>query len=169
MTALGWERGGIALTLYFIALAVGRFRAGRRQQAALRMPLFDAAALEAVFHPRSQDSDDAALLTELREMFASVNRGADAEEFFALHTQIAALSQTLVPAQRASLRRAGLRLLTSNDHLLQCVGAQTAADLQIAEATAPLQALLSEDALDSRTRKVLEESLAALTSAVPRS
>jgi len=167
MTALGWERGGIALTLYFVALAVGRFRAARKQQAALRTPLADAAVLEAVFHPRLQDGDDAVLLTGLREMFASLNREAHAEEFSHLHTRIAALSRTLGPVQKTTLRRLILRLLTSNERRLQLVGAQTAADLQFAEAIPLMQVLLSENTLNSRSRKVLEESLAALTSAVP--
>lgn len=169
MTALGWERGGLALMVYFAALAVGRFRAGRRHLAALRTPLFDAAVLEAVFHPRLQDGDDAALLTELREKFAALNRQADAEEFSHLHTWVAALSQTLAPAQNATLRRAVLRLLASSDRSLQCVGAQTAADLHLAEAVPAIETLLSEDALDSRSRQVLEEALAALISAVPQS
>lgn len=163
MTALGWERGGIALALYFVAVAAGRLRAGRKQQAALKMPLADAAVLEAVFHPRLQDGDDTALLMELREKFVALNRQADAAEFFALHIEIATLSYTLAPSQSATLRRAVLRLLTSNDCSLQCVGAQTAADLQLAEAIPSIMALLSEDALDSRSRKALEEALARLS------
>ena len=133
MTALGWERGGLALAVYFAALAAGRFRAARKQKAALRTPLFDAAVLEAVFHPRLQDGDDAALLTNLREMFAALNRQADAEKFSHLHTQIAALSQTLAPPQAATLRRAVLRLAVSGDAALQSVGAQTAADLGLTD------------------------------------
>ncbi len=168
MTALGWERGGVALALYFVAAAAGRFRAGRRQRAALQTPLADAAALEAALHPRLQDGDDAALLTELREMFASVNRQSDAEKFFGLHVQIAALSKTLAPAQAATLRRAILRLLTSSDHSLQCAGAQTAADLGMTEALPRMQAILGETgAGDARSRRMLEESLAVLTSAAP--
>ena len=133
MTALGWERGGVALALYFVALAAGRFRAARRQRAALQTPLFDAAVLEAVFHPRLQDGDDAALMTHLREMFVAVNRQADVEKFSHLHTQIAALSQTLALAQSATLRRAVLRLAASNDAALQSAGAQIATDLGLAD------------------------------------
>ncbi len=165
MTALGWERAGLALTVYFAALAAGRFRAAQKQQVLLKTKLFDAAVLEAVFHPRLQDGDDAALLTELREKLAALNRQADAEEFFALHTQIAALLQTLPPAQGATLRRAVLRLLMSGDRPLQGAGAQIAADLQFAEAVSAIEALLSEDALDSRSQKVLEEALARLNGA----
>ena len=166
MTALGWERGGIALTLYFIALAMGRFRADRRRLAALQAPLFDAAALEAALHPRLQSGDDAALLAELRERFAALNRQAHAEEFSHLHVQIAALSQTLAPAQGASLRRAVLRLLTSEDRFLQCAGAQTAADLCFAEAIPSIKALLGTSGVsDARSQKVLEESLARLSGA----
>ena len=179
MTALGWERGGLALAVYCAAAAAGRFRAGRRRLAALQTPLADAAVLEAALHPRLQDGDDAALLAELREMFASVNRQADAEKFFGLHVPIAALSHTLAPAQRATLRRAILRLLASGDPALQRAGAQTAAELpsaelqlaelQLAEAVPTIRALLSEDGLDGPSRKLLEKSLAALTGAVPHS
>lgn len=167
MTALGWERGGLALTVYFASLAAGRFRAGQKQRAAQRTPLFDAAVLEAALHPRLQDGDDAALLTELREKLVALNRQADAEKFFALHTQIAALPQSLGSVQTATLRRTVLRLLASQDHPLQCVGAQVAADLQMAEAAPLIQMLLLEEAWDSRSRKVLEESLAVLTSVAP--
>ena len=166
MTALGWERGGLALTLYFVAVAVGRFRAGRRRLAVLQTPLFDAAVLEAVFHPRLQDGDDAALLADVRETFASLNRQADAEEFLHLHTQIGALSQTLTPAQSATLRRAVLRLLASRDLALQGAGAQTAAELGLTDAIPRMQALLDgSDAGDAHFRKVLEEALARLSEA----
>ncbi len=133
MTTLGWERAAIALGVYFAALATGRFRVARRQQAASQTPLFDAAVLEAVFHPRPQDGDDAALLTKLRELFASLNRQADAEAFSGLPTQIAALAETLTPVQSATLRRAVLRLVTVGDAALQSAGAQIAADLGLAD------------------------------------
>ena len=166
MTALGWERGGLALTLYFVAVAVGRFRAGRRRFAALQTSLFDAAMLEAVFHPRLQDGDDTALLTDLREKFAALNRQAHAEEFSHLHTQLAALSQTLAPSQVATLRRAVLRLLDSGDLALQCAGAQTAAEVGLTEAIPRVQALLDRsEAGDAHSRKVLEEALARLSGA----
>ena len=132
MTALGWERGGIAVAVYCAALAAGRFRAGRRRLAALRTPLFDAAVLEAVFHSRLQDGDDAALLTELRELFASMNRQAHAEEFSHLPVRLATLAGTLSPARKATLCRAVLRLVASSDAALQAVGAQTATDLGLA-------------------------------------
>ncbi len=173
MNGIWLERSAIALTMYFLARTVGRFRGARKQQAALRTPLVDAAVLEAVFHPRpkngdNEDGDDPALLAELRDTFAHLNRQAWAEEFWGLHAQIAALSGTIGPAQNATLRRAILRLLTSNDRWLQLVAAKTAADLGMAEAVPTLQALLTEsDAQDARIRGVLEESLAALTSPVP--
>ncbi|MGI4790476.1 MAG: hypothetical protein ACRYFS_16690, partial [Janthinobacterium lividum] len=134
MNALWLERGGIALTVYFLARTVGRFRGTKVQQAALQTPLVDVAILEAVFQPRLKDGDDADLLTELRDTFAHLNRQAWAEEFWALHAQIATLSQTLGPSQTATLRRAILRLLTANDRWLQLVGAKTAADLGLSEA-----------------------------------
>ena len=172
MNALWLERSGIALTMYFLARTVGRFRGTKKQQAALRTPLVDAAVLEAVFHPRSKDGDDADLLAELRDTFSHLNRQAWAEEFWGLHAQIAALSETLGPAQNATLRRAVLRLLTTDDRWLQLVGAKTAADLGLAEAIPLIESLLARepseaDDLDVRVRLVLEEALAALTGPVP--
>ena len=174
MNALWLERSGIALTLYFLARTVGRFRGTKRQQAALTTPLVDAALLEAVFHPRLKDGDDPALLAELRDTFAHLNREAWAEEFWGLHTQIAALSETLGPAQNATLRRAVLRLLSADDRWLQLVGAKTAADLGLAEAIPPLQVLLEKersetDVLDVRIRLVLEKALTTLTGPVAQS
>ena len=177
MNALWLERSGFALTVYFLARAVGRFRGAKKQQA-MQTPLVDAAILEAVFHPRQKDGDDADLLAELRDTFAHLNRQAWAEELWGLHTQIAALAQTLGPAQNATLRRAMLRLLTANDRWLQLVGAKTAADLGMGEAVPPIQAILDlqskaevsdADALDIRFRLVLQEALAALAGPVPRS
>jgi hypothetical protein len=174
MNALWLERSGIALTLYFFARTVGRFRGTKMQQVALKTPLVDAAVLEAVFHPRLKDGDDPDLLGELRDTFAHLNRQAWAEEFWGLHAQIAALSETLGSAQNATLRRAVLRLLSSNDRWLQLVGAKTAADLGLSEAVPIIQALLEREAsgsddLDVRVRIVLEEAQAALTGPVPQS
>ena len=179
MNALWLERSGLVLTLYFLARTVGRYRGMKKQNIALQTPLVDAAILEAVFHPRVKDGDDADLLAELRDTFAHLNRQAWAEEFWGLHEQIAALSQTLGPDQNATLRRAVLRLLTANDRWLQVVGAQTAADLGMAEAVPPIQAILEMgdsqrftqskaevsdgDALDVRFRLVLQDALTALT------
>ena len=166
MNALWLERSGVALTLYFLARTVGRFRGTKKQQIALKTPLVDAAILEAVFHPRPKDGDDADLLQELRDTLAHLNRQAWAEEFWGLHAQIAMLSKTLGPAQNATLRRAVLRLLTSNDRWLQLVGAKTAADLEISEAVPTLTALLEKpadtDVLSVRFRLVLEEAQESL-------
>ena len=179
MNALWLERSGFVLTLYFLARTVGRYRGAKKQNLALQTPLVDAAILEAVFHPRVKDGDDADLLAELRDTFAHLNRQAWAEEFWGLHEQIAALSHTLGPEQNATLRRAVLRLLTANDRWLQAVGAKTAADLGLAEAVPPIQAILEmgdsqrftqsraevsdADALDVRFRLVLQDALATLT------
>ena len=178
MNSIWLERSAITLALIFVARTVGRFRGAKKQQAALRTPLVDAAVLEAVFHPRlkdgdekdgdEKDGDDPALLAELRDMFAHLNRQAWAEQFWGLHTQITALSQTLGPAQDATLRRAILRLLASNERWLQLVAAKAASDLGMAEAVPALQALLREsDAADARIRSVLADALAALTAPVP--
>ncbi len=173
MNGLWLERSGIALTLYFLARTVGRFRGTKKQQAALKTPLVDAAVLEAAFHPRPKDGDDAALLTELRDTFAHLNRQAWAEEFWDLHTQIAALSPALGPAQNATLRRAVLRLLTSDDRWLQAVAAKTAADLGMAEAIPPLTALLEQpsgtDDFAVRFRLVLEDARVSLSNPVSKS
>lgn len=184
MNALWLERSGLALSLYFLARMVGRYRGAKKQQQAMQTPLVDAAILEAVFHPRPKDGDDADLLAELRETFAHLNRQAWAEEFWGLHEQLAALSETLGPDQNATLRRAVLRLLTANDRWLQLVGAKTAADLGMAEAVPPIRAILEMgdsqrftrskaevsdgDALDVRFRLVLQDALATLTGPVPQ-
>lgn len=185
MNALWLERSGLVLTVYFLARAVGRYRGTKKLSLAMQTPLVDAAILEAVFHPRPKDADDPDLLGELRDTFAHLNRQAWAEEFWGLHAQIAALSQTLGPAQEATLRRAVLRLLTANDRWLQLVGAKTAADLRLAEAVPPIQAILEmgdslrfsqskaevsdADALDVRFRLVLQDALATLNGPVPLS
>ena len=88
-----------------------------------------------MFQPRPKDGDDGDLLAEMKDTFAHLNRQAWAEEFWGLHAQIATLSQTLGPVQNATLRRAVLRLVTANDCWLQLVGAKTAADLGITEAS----------------------------------
>ena len=183
MNGIWLERSAVALTMYFLARTVGRFRGSKKQQVALQTPLVDAATLEAVFQPRAKDADDAVLLAELRDTLTHLNRQAWAEEFWDLHTQIAALAQTLGPAQNATLRRAILRLLTANDRWLQVVAAKTAADLSMAEAIPPLQAILemgdsqrfspgkaevsASEVLDVRFRLVLEDALATLTGPVP--
>lgn len=179
MNFLWLERGGIALSFYFIARTVGSYRGSKKQTLALQTPLVDAATLEAVFQPRPKDGDDPNLLRELRDTFLHLNRQAWAEEFWGLHEQLAVLAKTLGPVQNATLRRTVLRLLTANDRWLQLVGAKTAADLVITEAIPPIQAILEMgdsqrfthskaevsdgDALDVRFRLVLQDSLATLT------
>lgn len=172
-------RVGPIVGALFVARIVGKWRGAKRQQATLTTPLFDGALLEAVFQPRPRDGDDAALLAEVRDTLAHLNRQAWAEEFWGLNEQIAALNVTLAPPQQATLRRALLRLLTANDRWLQLVAAKTSADLGLAEAVPPLRAILemgdsqkfsaskaeysSADSVDLRFRSVLEESLATLT------
>ena len=172
-------RVGPVVGALFLARIVGQWRGAKRQRAAMMTPLFDAAQLEAVFQPRAKDGDDPALLAEVRDTLAHLNRQAWAEEFWGLHGQIAALDATLAPPQKATLRRALLRLLIANDRWLQLVAAKTAADLGLADAVPPLRAILemgdsqtfsmskaeysSADAVDLRVRSVLEESLATLT------
>lgn len=177
-------RVGPVVGALFLARIVGQWRGSKKQKAAMTTPLFDGALLEAVFQPRPRDGDDADLLAEVRDTLAHLNRQAWAEEFWGLDGQIAALDATLGPPQRATLRRALLRLLTANDRWLQLVAAKTAADLGMAEAVPPLRALLemggsqtfspskaeysSADAIALRFRTVLEEALATLTTqAVP--
>ncbi len=170
MNWIGVERGGLMVGLIFLTRVVARFRVSQRQRAALRTPLFDAALLEAVFQPRPKDGDDPDLLAEVRDTLAHLNRQAYAEEFWSLDAQVAALDAKLGPPQKATLRRALLRLLTANDRWLQLVAAKTAADLGMSEAVPPLRAILEigdsrADAVDLRVRSVMEESLATLTGA----
>jgi hypothetical protein len=172
-------RVGPVVGALFLARIVGQWRGAKRQRAAMTTPLFDAALLEAVFQPRAKDGDDAALLAEVRDTLAHLNRQAWAEEFWGLNEQIAVLNADLAPPQKATLRRVLLRLLTANDRWLQLVAAKTAADLGISEAVPPLRAILemgdsqtfsaskaeysSADTVDLRFRTVLEEALATLT------
>ena len=162
MNAAGWlERGGLALALYFAAAAAGRFRAEQKRRAASKIPLADAAVLEAVFHPRPADGDAPALLSSLRDCFAHVNNQASADKFLGLHTEIAALPL----ADSASVRRALLRALASNDRWLQAAAAAAVADLGLAEAGPRLAALLDAPLVpgeDPRLRRVVEEARAAL-------
>ena len=173
------ERGGLVLGAYFLARVVGKWRGAKRQRAALTTPLVDAALLEAALQPRPREGDDPDLLAEVRDTLAHLNRQAYAEEFWGLHVQLAQLDTTLGPAQKATLRRALLRLLTANDRWLQLVAARTAADLGFRDAARPIQALLAlgdsqrfspgkaeyseAESGNLRFRAVLEESLAALT------
>lgn len=179
MNGLWLERAGIAVSAYFFARVVGKWRGTKRQQLALTTPLFDGALLEAVFQPRPKDGDDPDLLAEVRDTLAHLNRQAYAEEFWGLNAQITALDVSLGPSQKATLRRVLLRLLTANDRWLQLVAAKTSADLHLLDAVRPLQAILvlgdsqrfspskteysSAEAVDLRFRSVLEESLATLT------
>ena len=178
MNGVWLERGGIGVGAYFLARFLGKWRGGKRERVMLTTPLVDAALVEAVFHPRSKDGDDPDLLAEMRDTLAHLNRQSYAEEFWGLNAQIAALDKTLGPAQKATLRRVLVRLLTANDRWLQLVGAKTAADLGIKEAVPPLRALLemgdtqrfsqdkaeysAADIVDLRFRRVLEESLTTL-------
>lgn len=178
MNGIWLERAGVALSAYFLTRVVGAWRGAKRQRVAMQTPLFDGALLEAVFQPRPKDGDDPDLLAEVRDTLAHLNRQAYAEEFWGLDGQIAALDVKLGPTQKATLRRALLRLLTANDRWLQLVAAKTAADLDIKEALPPLRAILelgdsqrfssskaeysSTESVDLRFRSVLEESLTTL-------
>lgn len=165
MTHWVWlERAAYVLVPFFLARVWGKWRAAKREQAALTTPLVDAALLEATFAPRPRDGDDPDLLAEMRDTLAHLNRQAYAEEFWGLNAQLSALEKTLLPPQKATLRRAVLRLLVANDRWLQMVGAKTAVDLRLAEAVPPLTALLEMDrSEDARFRAVLEDSLLSLS------
>ena len=173
------ERTGGLLLVLFGSRVLAKWRVSRRERAGLTTPLFDAVLLEAVFAPRLKDSDDANLLEEMRDTLRHLNRRAYAEEFWSLHQQLVTLYGTLGEPQRATMRRALLRLLLVNDRWLQLVAAKTNAALGLSEAVPPLRALLelgdsqrysaskaeytSADAADVRYRQELEESLAQLT------
>lgn len=176
------ERSGVVLAVVFAARAWAKWRVAGRERAALTTPLVDAALLEAVFAPRPTDGDDPDLLAELRDTFLHLNRRAYADEFWGLHVQIVALSEKVGETQRATLRRAVVRLLTANDRWLQLVGAKTAAELKVTEAIPPLRALLeigdtqrfncdkaeysAAESADLRYREELEQALARLQGAV---
>jgi hypothetical protein len=163
---------GIFLSLTFAARVYAKWRVERRKQTGVRTPLVDGAILEAALTPRPADGDDPDLLAELRETFALLNRQAYAEEFWALHEQLEKLDATLGDPQRATLRRALLRLLASRDRWLQLVSAKACASLHVTEAAAPIQALLDaegdepkSDGVGARYRTVMEEALAELGAA----
>ena len=164
MNWVGLERGVVVVGVIFLARVVGRFRSSKRDKTALTTPLVDAAILEAVFQARPKDGDDANLLAEMRDTLTHLNRQAYAEEFWSLHEQLTALDATLGPAQKATLRRALVRLVTANDRWLQIVGAKTAANLGASDVVPPLRALLElGGSADARGRQVLEEALNTLT------
>ena len=161
---------GIFLGLSFGVRVWSKWRVDRRKQIAIRTPLVDGAVLEAALTPRPADGDDVDLLAELRETFALLNRQAYAEEFWGLHRQLEKLDATLGAPQRATLRRALLRLLASRDRWLQLVAAKACADLRVAEAATPIQALLNADAIEEKSdsvgeryRTVMEDALTDLT------
>ena len=170
---------GAVLGVTFAARIWAKWRVSARQGKALTTPLVDAVLLESVFAPRAKDGDDADLLAEMRDTFLHLNRQAYAEEFWGLHTQLAALYASLGSAQRSTMRRALVRLVIANDRWLQLVGAKTSAELGVTEAVNPLRALLeigdtqrfSQDkqeyskaeTVDLRYRGELEKALAALT------
>ena len=173
------EKTGLLLGVIFFSRVWAKWRGAKRQRAAMTTPLVDGAILEAEFTPRPRDGDDADLLAEMRDTFAHLNRRAYAEEFWGLHVQLVALYGKLGEPQRATMRRALLRLLTSSDRWLQLVAAQTVAALRMPEAVPPLRALLElgdsqtfsvdkteysrSQAADLRYRQALEEALASLT------
>ena len=177
MPALGAQafiNTGVFLGLSFAVRVYSKWRVDRRKQVAIRTPLVDGAILEAALTPRPADGDDAALLAELRDTFALLNRQAYAEEFWGLHQQLNQLDASLGPPQRATLRRALLRLLGSRDQWLQLVSAKACADLGILEATAQIQLLLDQQEsdgksgrVDGRREQVLREALAALDAEPP--
>lgn len=176
MTIETLERTAAILGIIFAARIWSQYRAAKRQKAALTTVLFDASLLEAALAPRP--GDDANLLAELRDTFAHLNRRTYAEDFWNLHTQIAALHSKLGPPQQSTLRRALVRLLLVNDRWLQLVAAQSCAALNIQEAAPPLKTLLETDAgkgkdskaeaTDLRYRGELETALARLEDGVTK-
>lgn len=182
MNAFVLERAGVVLAAVFGVRILAKWRIARRERAALTTPLVDVTLIEVVFAPRAKDGDDPNLLAELRDTFLHLNRRAYAEEFWGLHTQLAALYGTLDEAQRTSMRRAVVRLITANDRWLQLAGVKTAAELNVTEAIPPLRALLemgdtqrfnqeksefsTSDAVDLRYRQELEQALMRLSGAV---
>ena len=179
MNVLALERTMAFVTVLVAGRVWTQFRVGKRKRIAFTTPLVDGALLEAALAPRPKDSDDADLLAELRDTFAHLNRRAYAEEFWNLHEQIVALDTNLGPNQKATLRRALLRLLIVNDRWLQLVAAKACAELNLQDAINPLRGLLEMgdsqrftvekteyskgDTADLRYRQELETALERLT------
>lgn len=179
MNVVGLEKFGVGLGVVFAARVWAKWRVSVRERKSFTTPLVDAVLLESVFAPRAKDGDDANLLAEMRDTFLHLNRQSYAEEFWGLHTQLVELYERLAAPQRATMRRALVRLVTANDRWLQLVGAKTSAALGVAEAVNPLRALLEmgdsqrfnqdkqeyskAESVDLRYRRELEKALAVLT------
>lgn len=179
MNVIALEQFGAALGLVFAARVWSKWRVSVRQRKSLTTPLVDAVLLESVFAPRPKDGDAPDLLAEMRDTFLHLNRQAYAEEFWGLHTQLVSLYEKLADPQRATMRRALVRLVIANDRWLQLVGAKTSAALGLTEAVNPLRALLEmgdsqrfnqdkqeyskAETVDLRYRGELEKALATLT------
>lgn len=178
MNVIILERAGAVLAAVFGARAYAQWRVARREREALTTSLVDPVLLETVFAARIVEGDDADLLAELRDTFLHLNRRAYAEEFWGLHTQVAALFGGLEKPKQAAMRRAIMRLIASRDRWLQLVGAKSASELGMAEAIPELRALLvpessqsanageqedaANDAADQRFRQEIEQALATL-------
>ncbi len=162
-TFLKWS---VALTGFFALRVVARYRVDRRKQAALKTPLVDPILLETTFAP--QAGDDANLLAEVRDTLKHLNRQTYAEEFWGIDQQIARLDAELPKTARATLRRALLRMLRTEDRWLQVVGAKTSGRLKSVESADCIRELIATvgserlSPWDMRFRDELTGSLAQL-------
>jgi hypothetical protein len=137
------ERWAIIIVAAFGIRITAKYRADRKERTLMALPLVDPIQIETAFAPRPADNDDADVLAEVRNTFLHLNRRAYAEEFFGLDKQLTTWHNQLPkPAQKATFRRALLRLLASDDRWLQLVGAKTCASLNVKEAAEPLRVLL---------------------------
>ena len=162
---------GLMLGLGYVARLVARWRVERRQGIALITPLVDPILIETVFAPHPTEGDDPDLLAEMRDTILHLNRRAYADEFWGLHRQLIVLDDSLGESQKATLRRALLRLLDTDDRWLQIVAAKTAASLEAVAAIEPIERLLNNsqtlapqaNAADQRYVDELKAALSTLT------
>lgn len=181
MNEIALERAGVLLAAIFGARVFAKWRVSRREREALAIPLVDPILLETLFAARAAEGDDPALLAELRDTLLHLNRRAYAEEFWGLHTQLAALYDTLAQPQQATMRRAILRLIAADNRWLQLVGTKTAAALEMREAIPSLRTLLEPsepsgddrqecampEAVEKRYREEIEQALEKLAEPAP--
>ena len=147
----GVVRLGAVVAVPFVVRVVAKWRVERRDQRMLRIPLFDAAELEAVCEPRKADDDNADVLAELRDTMLHLNRMAYAEEFWNLPTQLELLYANVGTQERASITRAVLRMLSAKDGWLQLEAARTCAVLGVTEAIPHLDRLLNSQEGDDES------------------
>ena len=165
MNVPGLIKTSLVIAGTFVIRFIAGVRVEKRKQIAMREPLMDAILLETVFASRDP-SDDLDLLAEIRDTLAHLNRRAYAEEFWGLDRQLLELRAKLDEPRQATMNRALLRMLNSEDKWLQIVAAKTCAALPLPGAVPRLKELIEQSGASGPDSKrfagVLAESLREL-------